>query len=158
MSVTFTAADRVGSIGGYVGGISSILQFLGGGQLLGAQAMPQNYVSREAFDLSMSLAASQRDNAILTAELNTEKKMVEVFNASTDKINKVRDELLTMYHSVDKKVDDGFAAQAVINCSAGSAVNLLQNQVGQLFAMTRLVIPNANICPGWDSSSSSGTT
>lgn len=147
MAVNFTTADRIGGIGGYIGGISTLL---GGTNLGGIFGNNQNCVSRETFDLSLQLAESQRDNAIITSELNTEKKMVEVFNAGVERSNKYRDELLARINEVNAKVDTGFANQAVINCQCSSAVNLLQNQVGQLFAMTKLVIPNANICPGWD--------
>lgn len=106
-------------------------------------------VNREAFDLSMKLSASESEKALLQADLASEKKMVEVFNAATNRTNAVRDELLAEIRALDKKVDDGFAAQAVTNCKCSSAVNLLQNQVEQLYTMTKLVIPNASISPGW---------
>lgn len=64
-------------------------------------------MSKETFDLSMQLSASQRDNAILTAELNTERKMIEVFNSLNDKINKV---------VADQTAVN--AQQAVYNCAA----------------------------------------
>lgn len=143
MSVNFTTADRVGVVGGYIGGISSLLN----GGLGGMLGTPQQYVGRETFDLSLQLQSSQRDNAILTSELNTEKKMVEVFNASVERSNKYRDELLAKIGAVEAKVDSGFASQAVINCQTGSAVALLQNQVGQLYSMTKMVIPSDNVCP-----------
>lgn len=146
MSVNFTTADRVGVVGGYIGGISSLLNGVHGGTF-GTFGAGQQYVGRETFDLSLQLASSQRDNAILASELNTEKKMVEVFNASVERSNKYRDELLSKISAVEAKVDAGFASQAVINCQTGSAVALLQNQVGQLFRMTKMVIPSDNVCP-----------
>lgn len=142
MAVTFTTADRIGGIGGYIGGISALLGNGGIGGILG-----NNGVSRETFDLSMKLSASERDNAILTAELSSEKKMVEVYNAGIERTNKVRDELLAEIRAVDKKVDDGFAAQAVINCKANSAIALLQDQVKNLYGMTKLGILNDSLWP-----------
>ena len=43
MSVNFTAADRVGGIGGYIGGISTLLGLMGNGGILGGGccALPQ---------------------------------------------------------------------------------------------------------------------
>lgn len=73
--------------------------------------------------------------------------MVEVFNASNNRINAVRDELLTMIRDVDKKVDDGFAAQAVINCGLNNKIGILENQVGQLMGMTKLGILNDALWP-----------
>ncbi len=108
------------------------------------------YVNKEAFELSMKLSSSESANALLQAELSSEKKMVEVFNASNNHTNQVRDELIARISELEHKVDDGFAAQAVVNCKCSSAVTLLQNQVNQLYTMTKLVIPNASISPGWD--------
>ena len=108
-----------------------------------------NVVTKDMMELQLQLAASQRDNSILTAELSSEKKMVEVFNAATEKTNKVRDELLAKIGSVESKVDANAAAQAVINCQANSNLTLLNSQIGQLFSLTKMVIPNHNVCPGW---------
>lgn len=106
-------------------------------------------VSRETFDVNQQLTQAKMDNAILAADLASEKKMVEVFNAATRRTNEVRDELLGMVNGLERKVDAGFGAQSVINCQTGSAVNLLQNQVGQLYSLTKMVIPNSVVCPGW---------
>lgn len=109
----------------------------------------ERMVSRETFDVNQQLMKAQMDNAILAADLASEKKMVEVFNAATRRTNEVRDELMGMVNSLEHKVDSGFSAQSVINCQSASAVNLLQNQVGQLFQLTKMVIPNSVVCPGW---------
>lgn len=106
-------------------------------------------VSRETFDVNQQLMRAQMDNAILSADLASEKKMVEVYNAATRRTNEVRDELMGMVNSLEHKVDSGFGAQSVINCQTGSAVNLLQAQVGQLYGLTKMVIPNTAVCPGW---------
>lgn len=130
----FTTADRIGGIGGYIGGISSLL----GGNLLNLGGNQQDFVSRETFDLSLQLASSQRDNAILSAELNTEKKMVEVFNSLNDKINRI----VTDQSAIN-------SAQAVTNCGFTSAIAVAQNNISQLLGMTKTVIPNSSVCPGW---------
>lgn len=119
-------------------GLASALFGGNGGNLFGGLFGGNNAVSKETFDLSMQLSASQRDNAILTAELNTEKKMVEVFNNLNDKINKV---------VADQTAVN--AQQAVYNCAANSSISVLQTQVAQLLGMTKTVIPNSSVCPGW---------
>lgn len=119
-------------------GLASALFGGNGGNLFGGLFGGNNGVSKETFDLSMQLSASQRDNAILTAELNTEKKMVEVFNSLNDKINKV---------VADQTAVN--AQQAVYNCAANSSISVLQTQVAQLLGMTKTVIPNSSVCPGW---------
>lgn len=142
---TGTAALTTGIIGTGLGAISSGLL----GNLFGGGTAAQNVVTKDMLELQLQLAASQKDNSILTAELSSEKKMVEVFNAANDKINAVRDELGNRIREVEAKVDANAAAQSVINCQHNSNLNLLNSQVGQLFSLTQLKIPNTSVCPGW---------
>ena len=142
---TGTAALTTGIIGTGLGAINSGL-FNG---LFGGGAAQQNYVTKDMMELQLQLAASQKDNSILTAELSSEKKMVEVFNAATDKINNVRDELSVRIREVENKVDANAAAQSVINCQVGSNLTLANSQIAQLFSLTQLKIPNTSVCPGW---------
>lgn len=56
-----------------------------------------------------------------------------------------------------QKYADGLAAgiqaeigqQAVWNATQQGVIGCLQNQIAQLQSMTKLMIPNANIAPGW---------
>ena len=41
------------------------------------------------------------------------------------------------------------ASQGVINATIGSSVSVLQNQVAQIMSLTKLVVPNTSVCPGW---------
>ena len=143
---TGTAALTTGIIGTGLGAISSGLL---GNLFGGGGTAQQNYVTKDMMELQLQLAASQKDNSILTAELSSEKKMVEVFNAANDKINNVRDELNTRIREVEMKVDANAAAQSVINCQCNSNLNLLNSQVGQLFSLTQLKVANSAVCPGW---------
>lgn len=142
---TGTAALTTGIIGTGLGAISSGLL----GNLFGGGTAAQNVVTKDMLELQLQLAASQKDNSILTAELSSEKKMVEVFNAANDRINAVRDELGNRIREVEAKVDANAAAQSVINCQCNSNLALLNSQVGQLFSLTQLKIPNTSVCPGW---------
>ena len=134
-----TAGLTTGIIGTALGAASSgILPILGGNY---RGAMGANYaepVSRETFDLALKLSASESSNALLSAELNTEKKMVEVFNKLNDKINSVVSEQAAIN-----------SAQAVTNCATTSALAVAQNNIAQLMSLTKIVIPNGNVCPGW---------
>lgn len=60
--------------------------------------------------------------------------------------------LLELYRYVDGKFDGINAAinqQAVYNATNTAAVSCIQGQVAQLFGLTKLVVPNASVCPGW---------
>lgn len=60
--------------------------------------------------------------------------------------------LLELYRYVDGKFDGVNAAinqQAVYNATNTAAVGCIQNQIAQLFSLTKLVVPNTSVCPGW---------
>ena len=143
---TGTAALTTGIIGTGLGALNSGLF---GGLFGGGAAAQQNYVTRDMLELQMKLVDSQKENAILNADLSSEKKMVEVFNASLNRTNAVRDELSQRIREVEAKVDANAASQAVINCQCNSNLTLLNSQIGQLFSLTQLKIPNTSVCPGW---------
>ncbi len=145
-----TAGLTTGIIGTALGAASSGLLsgVLGNGRTVTANG--DEYVSRETFELAMKLASSESSNALLSAELNTEKKMVEVFNALNDKINTA----ISNQAAVN-------SAQAVTNCATTSALAVAQNNITQLMSLTKVVIPNTNVSPGWGNATvsvSTGTT
>lgn len=144
--VNFTAADRVGSIGGYIGGIATLLGGFGG---LNAVQNGGDYVSKETFEMQTKLTEAEKENAILAADLSSEKKMVEVYNAATNRINTVREELSGRILDLERQVASNAAAQGVINCSVQSGLAVANSQIAQLMSLTALRIPNTSVCPGW---------
>lgn len=118
-----------------------------GGLLSGILGGGQQYVSRETYDVQNKLIEAERANALLAAELNTEKKVVESYTATIARINEVEKELSYRIGSLEKRVDDNAAAQAVINCGFTSAISVLQTQAAQFMSLTKIVIPDTNICP-----------
>lgn len=150
MNYASRSVANAGLATGIVGTALGIMS--GGAGLLGAHNGINNnngYVSKEAYEIQLKLIDAQKDNAILQADLDSEKKMVQVFNATNDKINAVRDELKTEIRGVEMKVDENAAAQGVINSQLTSQVGINTSQIAQLFSMTKLVIPNGSVCPGW---------
>lgn len=79
------------------------------------------------------------------AELETEVKLRDA-NTYTDA------KILDLYKYVDGKVGGLEAAicqQNVYNATNTATIVCLQNQVAQLASLTKLVVPNSSICPGW---------
>lgn len=144
------ASKTVANAGLTTGIIGTALGAMGTGLLGGLTGGNNQYVSKEVFDTQVQLIDTQKENAILKADLNTETKIVDAFKASVERENKIREELKEEIRAVDKKITDNIASQAVINCQMSSQIGLNTSQIAQLFAMTKMVIPNANICPGWD--------
>ena len=60
--------------------------------------------------------------------------------------------LLELYKYIDGKlegVNGALAGQAVWNATQTANINCMQGQIGQLFGLTKLVVPNSSICPGY---------
>jgi hypothetical protein len=60
--------------------------------------------------------------------------------------------LLELYKYIDGKlegVNGALAGQAVWNATQTANINCMQGQITQLFGLTKLVVPNTSVCPGW---------
>lgn len=60
--------------------------------------------------------------------------------------------MLELYKYIDGKlegVNGALAGQAVWNATQTANINCMQGQIGQLFGLTKLVVPNSSICPGY---------
>jgi hypothetical protein len=60
--------------------------------------------------------------------------------------------VLELYKYVDGKlegINTKLCEQAVYNATQTAAMNCMGGQIAQLYALTKLVIPNGSICPGW---------
>ena len=60
--------------------------------------------------------------------------------------------LLELYKYIDGKlegVNGALAGQAVYNATQTANINCMQGQIAQLFGLTKLVVPNTSVCPGW---------
>lgn len=110
-----------------------------GGGLLGGWGCngnnPNNtYVNR--YEASQSARIS---------ELETEVKLRDS-NIYTDS------KILDLYKYVDGKlsaVEQELCAQRVYNATNTAAIGCINNQIAQLMSLTKLVIPNGSVCPGW---------
>lgn len=88
------------------------------------------------------------------AELETEIKLRDA-NTYTDQ------KLLEVYKHFDNKisgVEAQLCQQSVYNATNTAALNCMQGQIAQLLSMTKMVIPNSSVCPGWGTATVSVTT
>lgn len=79
------------------------------------------------------------------AALETEVKLRDA-NTYTDQ------KMLEMYKYVDGKlgiVEAQLCEQRVYNATNTAALSCMQGQVAELMALTKRVVPNSSICPGW---------
>lgn len=88
---------------------------------------------------------SQREAALSAqiAALETEVKLRDA-NTYTDQ------KILDLYRYVDGKIDGvnaAICAQNVYNATNSAAIGCINNQIAQLMALTKCVIPTSSICP-----------
>lgn len=135
------ASNGKGNLGVTLGAIGTGLGVLGGnlgglfnGMGAGGCCNEDHYVNRYEAQQSARIA-----------ELETEVKLRDA-NTYTDS------KILDLYRYVDGKfagVEAQICQQAVYNATNTANYACLANQVAQLQALTKLVIPNSSVCPGW---------
>lgn len=79
------------------------------------------------------------------AELETEVKLRDANTFTMGEMGKLRDYFENKFARIEHEICD----QKVYNATNIASVNCIAGQVNQLFALTKLVIPNGSICPGW---------
>lgn len=91
-------------------------------------------VSRYELQLAQQIEAEKARNALLESQIYTDQKIVETYKDLNEKIGANR---------------DAIAQQAVYNATVNSTLACIQGQVAQLYNLTKLVVPNTSVCPGW---------
>lgn len=138
----FTVADRVGGIGGYIGGISAILGMLGGAMPVANGGNAPSFVTKDELTMAMNIAGKDSEIAMLKSEQNTEVKVADVYERLITRINADRNAQM-----------EWNATQSVNNAQMSAAIAVNANSIGAiqgiLGQITKTVIPNSSVCPGW---------
>lgn len=142
--VNFTAADRVGGIGGYIGGIATLLGLAGNGWGMGAaNCNASQFVTKDELKYVQDLSGKDAEIALLKAGDVAEQKMIDVYKQVKSEMNGLEAEV-----RLNRREQDAVnAAQQVYNATNTSAVAVLNTQVAQLMGLTALKIPKTSICP-----------
>ena len=102
-------------------------------------------VNRYELGLQQELAASKSENALLKSNIYTDSKLVEVYANLEGQIKELGKE-------VRANKDEQCAInmeQAVYNGTNTATINCLRGQVYELLGLTKRVVPNGSVCPGW---------
>ena len=91
-------------------------------------------VNRYELSRESKIAKLETEVALRDASIYTDKKIADVYERLDSKI---------------RSVEAGLNAQSVYNATNTATINCIQGQVAQLFGLTKLVIPNTSVCPGW---------
>ena len=94
------------------------------------------------------------DMPVTRYELGQESKIAELQSqiALRDANTYNDQKLLEVYKYFDGKlehINHKLCEQAVWNTAQTGTINCMTGQIAQLYGLTKLVVPNAAICPGW---------
>jgi hypothetical protein len=79
------------------------------------------------------------------AELETEVKLRDANTYTLAKMGELRDYADRRFERIECQINQ----QAVYNATNTAAMTCMQGQIAQLMGLTKLVVPNGSICPGW---------
>lgn len=102
-------------------------------------------VNRYELGLQQQLSAEKSENALLKSNIYTDQKLVEVYAALQGQIKELAGEV-----RANKDAQCAInTEQAVYNGTNTATINCLRGQVFDLLNLTKRVVPNTSICPGW---------
>ena len=91
-------------------------------------------VNRYELSQEQKIAKLETEVALRDANIYSDQKLSEVYKDLSARIN---------------GLEAGLNAQAVYNATNTATINCIQGQVAQLFGLTKLVVPNTSVCPGY---------
>lgn len=102
-------------------------------------------VNRYEATLMQELSAKENENALLRADKYIDQKIVEAYKDLQGQINAVAGEV-----RANKDAQQAInMQQAVYNGTNTATINCIEQQIAQLQGLTKLVVPNTSVCPGW---------
>jgi len=94
---------------------------------------------------NMPINRYEASQANRIAELETEVKLRDANFYTVSEMGKLRDYVDGRFSKVECELSD----QKAFNAGTIANISCIQNQVAQLMGLTKLVVPNASVCPGW---------
>lgn len=127
-----TAGLTTGIIGTALGALNGVGGLNG---LFGGNTGPEDKpVTRYEAHMMNELSKKDQQIALLEADKYTDQKIADLY----DKVN-------MRFIGVEQQL----GAQAVWNATQTGTLACLQSQITQLQSLTKVVVPNSNIAPGW---------
>ena len=120
----------LGSLGVANGGVGGLFNGVGGGAMCHENMPINRYEAQQSARI---------------AELETEVKLRDANTFTMGEMGKLRDYVDSKFAAVHEEL----CQQRVYNATNIATVNCLSGQVAQLMSLTKVVIPNTSICPGW---------
>lgn len=124
------------------GGWGNLFGAYGRGNAYCGNASDNSIVTRYELQQEQKIAELQSQVALRDANTYGDQKLLEVYKYFDGQLKEIR-----------QTQCDKWAQQGVINAKFESAIDVLGSQVASINTtignLTKTVIPNANVCPGW---------
>lgn len=102
-------------------------------------------VNRYELSLTQEIAAKDARIGLLEAQVYTDGKLVDVVKDYTAQISALAAEV----RANKEQQGEINMQQAVYNGTNTATISCIQGQIAQLMSLTKLIVPNASVCPGW---------
>ena len=137
------ASNGKGNLGVTLGAIGTGLGVLSGGlgNILGGGRNNSCGCNSDNAPVNRYEAALQAK----IAEMDTEVKLRDANAFTMGEMGKLRDYMENRFTRVESEICD----QKAFNAAQVSTISCIQSQMAQLYGLTKLVVPNSAICPGW---------
>lgn len=112
------------------GGACGILSSMTGGGCCSENTA----VNRYELNLTQEIASKDTRIGLLESQVYVDQKLTDVVKDYTAQISNLQSQI---------------NAQAVYNATMNGTVSCIQGQIAQLQSLTKLVVPNTSVCPGW---------
>lgn len=131
---------------GIAGTALGLLSNNGGLNLLGnanCGCSEDHWVNRYELSMQNELASKDSKIALLESNIYVDSKIADVYERLNAKIGGIEAQI---------------CQQNVYNATNTATINCISNQVAQLMSLTKVVIPNGSVCPGWGNVTVTPTT
>lgn len=91
-------------------------------------------VNRYELSQESRIAKLESDIALRDANIYNDQKMLELYKYFDGEV---------------KRIDKTLCEQSVYNATQTGAIGCIQGQIAQLYSLTKLIVPNTSVCPGW---------
>lgn len=96
------------------------------------------FVNRYELDMESKIVAKDSEIALLKSNIYTDQKLTDVYANLQAQITTLKDN----QNAINMN-------QAVYNGTNTATISCIQSQIAQLQGLTKLVVPNTSVCPGW---------
>ena len=123
------AGTALGVLAGGLGGTGIL-----GGANRTAGCSDDHYVNRYEAQQSARIAELETEVKLRDSNIYTDSKILELYKYVDGRLNVVEGQI---------------CQQNVYNATNTATISCIQGQIAQLASLTKLVVPNTSVCPGW---------